>query len=241
LAIAAGIALLATGLAVAFVRERPRPAPPRGAARQAFASLARAFGRPGLLTVAAFLFLWNFNPFSSRVLQLHMTESLGLSQTFYGDCDAVYWVAAMLGSLSYGFYCRRVPLAWLLHGSIVLGVASTLSYLPLAGRTSAVLASAAAGLTNATAVLIQLDVAARLCPVDAAGTAFALLMAISNLGMQSSLAFGGDWYERLRVGLASADRAFQALVLIGASFTAGCWLLTGRLRRALEQTPGDEA
>jgi len=246
LAIAAGVAALATVLAALFVRESPQPASPlaAGARRRSFASLKASFDslraslwRPGLPAIAGFLFLWNFNPFSARVLQIHMTEALGMSQRFVGDCDAVYWVAATLGSLSYGFYCRRAPLGWLLHGSIALGVFGSICYVPMEGEASALVASAASGLATATATLIQLDLAARLCPPAAAGAAFALLMAVSNLGMQSGFFLGGDWYERLQASLGGAVPAFRALVLIGGGFTAGCWLLVGRLRGALERTP----
>ena len=38
-----------------------------------------------LLSVGLYLFLWNFNPFSSNVLQHYSTEVLGLSEQFYGN------------------------------------------------------------------------------------------------------------------------------------------------------------
>ena len=37
-----------------------------------------------MLPIGAFLFLWNFNPFSNTVLHLHMTRALGFSERFYG-------------------------------------------------------------------------------------------------------------------------------------------------------------
>jgi predicted MFS family arabinose efflux permease len=92
------------------------------------------------------------------------------------------------------------------------------------------------GLTYMTATLIQLDLAAQICPPRVAGTAFAIFMALSNMGNALSIWLGGLWYERLRP-LWGDRAAFNVLVGIGAAFTAGCWLVvpflpsTGSVRR----------
>jgi predicted MFS family arabinose efflux permease len=72
--------------------------------------------------------------------------------------------------------------------------------------------------------LIQLDLAARVCRPESAGTTFALLMSLTNLGTALSQGIGGSIYEAMaeRWGYVSA---FQMLVAMGALFTAGCWLL----------------
>jgi len=111
-----------------------------------------------------------FNPFSTTVLHLHMTGPLGFSEQFHGHTVSVMSVGCILASVAYGFYCRRVPMRWLVHGSIVLGIASTLAYWALSDRRSALLVALAVGLTYMTATLIQLDLAARVCPPRAAGT-----------------------------------------------------------------------
>ena len=78
--------------------------------------------------------------------------------------------------------------------------------------------------------LIQLDLAARVCRLETAGTTFALLMSLSNLSTALSQGVGGTIYEAMaeRWGYASA---FQILVAAGALFTAGCWLLMPILSR----------
>jgi hypothetical protein len=78
--------------------------------------------------------------------------------------------------------------------------------------------------------LIQLDLAARACPPHVAGTLFALLMSLSNFSMQLSLWLGGPMYDLLKTRYGAAF-AFNALVAIGAAFTAGCWLLLPLLLR----------
>jgi predicted MFS family arabinose efflux permease len=197
---------------------------PRGSVRDALRALAQAARSPAVVGIGAFLFLWNFNPFSTTVLHLHMTGEMGFSEQFYGNTVSVMSAGCIAASLGYGLYCRRVPLPWLLHGSIVLGIASTLAYWAMADRRSAMLVALAVGLTYMTALLIQLDLAARACPPQVAGTSFALLMALSNLGLSLSTGLGGHWYEAWRDRWGSRA-AFDLLVGVGAAFTAGCWLI----------------
>ncbi|HEV3163558.1 MAG TPA: MFS transporter [Isosphaeraceae bacterium] len=219
----ASLALGTLGLSVFAVRER-RLEGPREGVRGGIRLLGETLRSPAVLGVGGFLFLWNFNPFSDTVLHLHMTRALGFSEQFYGNTVSLLAVACIVASLGYGAYCRRVPMRWLVHASIVLGIASTLAYWALAGPVSAAVVTVFVGLTYMTATLIQLDLAAQSCPPRVAGTAFALLMALLNLGNLLSTWLGGDWYERLRL-LWGSRVAFHILVAIGAAFTAGCWLL----------------
>jgi predicted MFS family arabinose efflux permease len=183
-----------------------------------------------VLAVAAFLFLWNFNPFSSSVQYVYVTRDMQLSEQFYGNAMSLFAAAALVASVAYGCYCRRVPFRWLIHTSIVTGVVSTLAYWALADRFSAALVFSVSGATYMTGNLIQLDLAARVCPPRVAGTVFALLMALSNLALLLSIALGGDLYDRLSAAWGNR-LAFNALVVIGALFTAGCWLLVPLLPR----------
>ena len=187
-----------------------------------------------LLTAGAYLFLWNFNPFSSNVLKHYSTEVLELSEQFYGNLYSIQSAAGIVACILYGLICRRVPFGWLIHGSVAAGVFSTLCYWPMHDATSAVVASIAFGLTYQLGTLIQLDLAARICPTESAGTIFALLMAISNTGISASYGVGGVTYEWLAAPAMLGDRhaAFDALVAIGATFTAACWLLVPLMRWA---------
>jgi hypothetical protein len=84
-----------------------------------------------------------------------------------------------------------------------------------------------------TATLIQLDLAARACPLEAAGSVFALLMAIENLSGSLSTGLGGWAYERA-AGRWGAMTSFYLLVFIGSAFTATSGLLLPALRRAAD-------
>ena len=190
-----GLAATGTVLLASFaVREPHAPTsalPPGGAAR----ALAKAARSPGLLGAGAFLFLWNFNPFSTVVFYSHATRALGLDEAAYGATQSVMAVGSILGCLAYPGLARRVAAPALVRLSIVLGVASTLAFAGASGRSSAIAASLVIGIIYMMATLIQLDLAARACPPEAAGTCFALLMALENLAGSLSTGLGGWAYE----------------------------------------------
>jgi hypothetical protein len=121
---------------------------------------------------------------------------------------------------------------WLIHGSIISGILATLAYWGYRDPISSVLVSVAVGIAIAVGSLTQLDLAARLCRPETAGTTFALLMSLTNLSLLLAQGVGGSIYEVMaeRWGYGSA---FQVLVALGALFTAACWLLMPLLRRAV--------
>jgi hypothetical protein len=80
------------------------------------------------------------------------------------------------------------------------------------------------GFTWVTGNLIQLDLAARVCPIQVAASMFAVLMAVSNLGMAFSPAVGGFLYD-LGAEYWGRVTSFHVLVGIGAVSTAACWLI----------------
>jgi len=218
-------------LAWLFVREEPH-VPQKGRLRFATKELARAARTPAVLAAAAFLFLWSFNPFSMSVLYLHMTQQLGISEQFYGFTISLLSVGAIAGSLAYATYCRRVPMSRLIHLAILAGVLSTLAYCCVMGRTSAAIISVIVGFTYLTGSMVQFDLAARACPVSAAGTTFAMLMALSNLSLSLSTAIGGWMYDSWATRWGAAA-AFNLLVVAGALSTCACWLLVPLLKSAI--------
>lgn len=225
----AGITAVAFGLAV-FAVDEDRPAPARESARGAVRALGRTLRDPLILSVLGFLFLWSFQPFNPSVLYVYVTEEIGLSEQFYGYKMALLSSAAVIGSVAYGFYCRRVAFMTLIHLSIAAGVACTGAYWFLEGATSAVVVTLIVGFTYVTATLVQLDLTARVCPPRVAATLFALVMALSNLSLSLADGVGGYLYD-LWVPLWGPKGAFDALVALGAAATAGCWFLVPLLRR----------
>ena len=156
-------AAISTVLAVVWVRRDASRAPSESMP-QRLRVLGSALRNPRFLAAAAFLFLWNFNPFSSAIQDYYMTQELGLSEQFYGNTVSIAAGGAVAACVAYGWYCRRVSPAALIHLSILCGILTTLCYLGLHGRTSAIVIAAISGFTYMTGTIIQLDLAARCAP-----------------------------------------------------------------------------
>jgi predicted MFS family arabinose efflux permease len=223
-AICAGMSLVTLYIAIAHVKEEARHVIRPDQLKQALVTLRSALGNRSVLIVASFLFLINFNPFSADVLYVHMTKSLGFSEQFVGFTYTLNSIGAILAGILYGIFAPRFPIAYLVHGSIGFMCLASLVYLGMGSATHAVIISLAYGLVYMITTLIQLDIAARFCPVAAAGTVFAVLMSLTNFGTSSASVFGG-WFYTSWSATIGASRAFDVLVIIGVLFTAACWLL----------------
>lgn len=187
---------------------------------------------PAIASVAAFLFLFSFNPFSNAVLQLHATAVWRMTAIAYGQMAAMLGVGSVAACAAYGLYCRALSRRMLVHLSILLGIASTLAYQLVRGVPSGLAISLFVGFAYMTATLMQFDLAAQACPPRAAGTAFALLMGVSNLSTLLATRCGGAWYEAWQ-RIWGAPNAFRLLLAASAAFTAGCWLTLPVLHRWL--------
>ena len=197
-------------------------------------SLKQAFKTPELLGVAAFLFLWSFDPLSATVTYHHITEEMHLSEQFYGVTLSLLAVGCILGSATYGLYCRKVP-AWLLvHISILFGALCQAAYWAMHDRATAVVVHVVVGFTWMTASMIQLDLAARVCPPQVAATVFAVLMALTNTASSLAEWISSSWYQTL-LAITDGASAFAVMVGIGVTLRFSCWLLFAvrRGRRAL--------
>jgi Na+/melibiose symporter-like transporter len=200
--------------------------------RHAVAQMWETFRQPGVLAIGAFLLLRNFNPFSSTVLYYYSTAHLQFNDQFVGMLTSGHAAGVVLGSVVYGVVCRRVPVHWMIHGSIAAGILATMAYWGYRDATSGVVVSLAVGIAFAIGELTQLDLAARVCKPETAATTFALLMSLSNLSLSLAQGLGGSIYEII-AGWWGYASAFQSLVAVGALFTAACWLLVPLLNRAI--------
>ncbi len=176
------------------------------------------------LMIAVFLFLWNFNPFSSTIQQLHLTEHVKLTPQQYGHSISLFSLGSIGACLVYGFLCRIIPSRLLIHLAIATGVSSTLAYLLVQGVQSAFVVSVFVGFVYMLGNLIQMDFAARMCPATIAGSMFAMLMSVSNLAIILSTILGGWLYETF-AAQSGPEFAYAIVVLIGSATTALCWCL----------------
>lgn len=179
-----------------------------------------------LWTSVAFLFLWNFSPSFGTPLLYYEADVLKFSKVFIGTLGAITQAGSVIGALLFLLCGSAIPLRKLLSVAVALGVLSTLSFLGLVGSRSAVGLFFFSGMINQITHLAVLDLAARACPVRAAGTVFALLMSTLNLGASSGGIFGGWLYE---------FAGFPPLILVSALGTALCWLIVPFVRE-----PGED-
>ncbi|HUY35447.1 MAG TPA: MFS transporter [Pirellulales bacterium] len=185
-------------------------------------TLRKALHSRKLLTVGAFLFAWHLNPCTSPLIYLHMTKTLKFSEQFYGLSNTLLSCGAALACAIYSFYCRRLSMRMMVPGAIACGIVSTLVYFLMTNEASAAVISVVVGLTYMTANMIQCDLAARVCPAHAAGTIFAVFMALCNIGTAISMWLGGHLYELVKRH-GDPNDAFQATMIVGAALTLGSW------------------
>jgi predicted MFS family arabinose efflux permease len=212
--------------------------------REALAALWKALRSPGMLAVGAFTFLWYFNPFCQAVIYLHMTDCLGFSEEFYGDTMSLIAIGSLAACISYGLYCRRVPMRRMVYLAVGLGLVSTWAYWYVTDRASAAAVSLLTGFTYMTASMILVDLAARACPMAAAGTLFALFMAACNTSSAITTWLGGTLYQVAgeRWGY---ERGFDVVIGLGGLFcVSSAWAirflpvhLLGLPDEAAEQVP----
>jgi predicted MFS family arabinose efflux permease len=222
-------AALACGVATCVLRE-PRRIQAAIPLHRAGRTLWHAARQPSVVAVCLFLIFLNFNPYSNSVRYIYATEGLGLGEDTYGQILSAEAAAAVAAALVYGRYCRSLSLTLLLHAGIVSALACTLCWWLMRDARSALLVAVFNGFVMMFAALVQLDVAARFCPPEAAATVFAFLMAVSNLAASAAEALGGVLYTRW-VHTVGQHGAFAWLVAVGAAFTALTWLIVPRLER----------
>jgi predicted MFS family arabinose efflux permease len=234
--VCAAAAAVSLGMAVFCVREPERPELEAGPRERIFA-MGRALRDGRFVAAALFLFLWCFNPFSTAMLQQYQVEHLQLGNEFHGWTVTVNALGCVLACIAYGWYGPKVSINRLIQLSILAGIVTTLLYLGLQGERSAVAIAAVAGFTYMTGTLVQLDLAARVCPPLVAGTVFALLMSLSNLGVGLGQAVGGELHNRYEP-IVGPHVMFDRLVLLGAAASACCWLLYPWLKQPVATAPG---
>jgi MFS family permease len=193
-----------------------------------------------LWIVAGFLAFWNFTPSFGTPLFYHMIDHLKFEQYFIGQLTSIASVGAVIGAFLYRRYLAgRYSTKTLVYLSILLGSGTTLAYLLLVDKTSAVVLYFTTGILSMIPLLTLLSLAAAVCPPQAAGFTFAGLMSIYNAAGQLSQITGAYLYERL------FHQQIGPLILVAAVFTLGAFLIVPFLPKTDSvdkdaQTGGDQ-
>jgi MFS family permease len=226
-AIAAGLSGASFLVVFFIVKEPPPPSDPpeptsvRGAIQSALSWR--------VLRAALFLFLLGFNPFAA-LEYAHITIDLGLSDAHYGQAVSVVAIGAVIACLAYGWVAEHVEVKKIAHVSLGSSVVVTLGLFLIHDEMSDFALSIATALAWTFAFLLQLDIAARLCPPRYAATVFAMLMGVSNGADSISAIVGGELHDWLSPRIGAVD-AYHVLVVMGAAATAGAWAMVPWLAR----------
>ena len=207
-------------LATLFLIHEDRSTLDLGGLRSTTRGLMTSLKSRTLWIVAGFLAFWNFTPSFGTPLFYHMTDHMKFEQSFIGQLTAIASVGAVIGAFIYRQYLAgRYSTKSLVYLSIGLSAATTLAYLLLVGKISAVALFFTTGILSMIPFLTVLSLAAAACPPQAAGFTFAGLMSIYNAAGQLSQISGAYLYERL------FNQEIAPLIWVAAIFTLGAYLL----------------
>ena len=209
----------AVAVATAFLIHEQKATLDLGGLRATTLSLLASLKSRTLWIVAGFIAFWNFTPSFGTPLFYHMTDHLKFEQDFIGQLSAIASVGAVIGAFVYGRYLAgRYTTKSLVYVSIVLSAGTTLAYLLLVGKVSAVGLFFTTGILSMIPFLTVLSVAAAACPPQAAGFTFAGLMSIYNAAGQLSQITGAHLYEKVFL------QQINPLIWVAAIFTLGAFV-----------------
>ncbi len=159
-----------------------------------------------LLGVILFVSLFWFQPGLITPMYIHCTQTLEISEAFYGGAAAWtqggYAIGALLFLVVLGPLLSIRQLAAL---SILIYAGSTFAYLALVGKTSLVVLNVLYGVTYMIANLTLLSLAAQVCPRHVEAFVFAFLMGLFNFVKQGSEWIGGWLFDGLRPAIEGGD------------------------------------
>ena len=127
-------------------------------------SLLAVFRIRSLWIVALFLFLYSFSPAFHTPLYYHMTDTLHFSQGYIGILGAISSAGSICGALIYRRCLAELTSKRLLQLSIVLGTATTASFVLLFNEATAAVLNFCAGVSAMIALVASSHASRRLLP-----------------------------------------------------------------------------
>lgn len=185
-----------------------------------FASIGRALKTRSLWGVAAFLFLWAFNPGFGAPLYAHMKSALTFDQGFIGKLAMIYAVGAAIGGVVYmkilspRYSVRTLAAALILSGATIQAL-----FVFMVGEYSAYALNLVCGFATSMALLNAHVIAANRCPAHAEGFMYGILLSTANLSFNISQTLGGYLYVHVFAS------NIVPLLLLSAGLTFACIFL----------------
>ncbi len=220
------------GLVIVFtilaLRESPVHSSSESAV-QAWNGLKTAARSRVLWGAAIFIFLFQCAPHLGNVLYYYEKDKLKFDEITIGHIDTVANISALVGALLFGVVAKRISYNALVRTMIIVGTVGGLLYLFFRDKPSAFAVVGVASMLAMMPFLGVLTIAAKVCPKNAEGSVFALLMAISNLGTQTGGVIGGHLYKVESIG-------YTGLVIISNACTLLMWLFIPLVREQKAKT-----
>lgn len=159
------------------------------------------FLRREIWLLAFFLFFWNFSPSFGAPFFYYCVDQLKFSASFLGLLQAVASASALVGAIVFGRYLGKMNLRKILVSAVFVGIGMiffhyiyflpSLVERPDILRKVALVSGVLFGAVESIIFLALLNLAAKVSPISAGATVFALLSSFLNLGTMGSDAVGG--------------------------------------------------
>ncbi|MGB3510551.1 MAG: MFS transporter [Microcoleaceae cyanobacterium] len=172
------------------------------------------------ITVIIFITCFRCRP--EPPLFYYQRDILNFSAEFLGILGALTSISIAIGAILFGIFAPKFSLPILLNFSMAFKVTNTIALIFISNEQSAILIWIFCGLTDVIATLGVLEIAARSCPKNAEGTAYALLMSVWNFAGTPGIILGGWLWDK--------GMSFSWLVIICTIFSIFCWLLLPLLK-----------
>jgi MFS family permease len=175
-----------------------------------FAAIKTEVFKKEYLLITLFIFLWRFSPSYGTPFFYYQIDQLKFSKIFIGILASLGAIGSTIGALLFKIIAPKIALRKLIIFSVLAGGILTFfsliylapnvkSNLPLA-KALAVSEALVLAPIGSIAFLTLLTFAAEKTSTVAAGTMFAFITAVMNLGLMGSDALGGFLYDK--IGLA---------------------------------------
>ena len=146
------------------------------------------------ITVMIFIACFRCRP--EPPLFYYQRDILNFSAEFLGILGSLKSISIAIGAMLFGIFAPKFPLPILLNFSMALKVTNTIALIFISNEQSAILIWIFCGITDVIATLGALEIAARSCPKNAEGTAYALLMSIWNFSGTPGIILGGWLWDK---------------------------------------------
>jgi MFS family permease len=219
LSVVLGLSAIAPGLGLMIIASRfvePTVHQAKPSLRMAWRALVGQLRSRASLMLISFIVLLGIRPIPPAYF--YGKDVLNFSDTFVGSLGMVQLLGTGIGALTFGLLSRYISRPNLLKLILGFSALSTLSFIFLNDSRSALGVYFGIGAISIVATLGVFELATKLCPKQAEGTTYALIVAVSNLAQSLGVVFGSQLYDW---GL-----SFTTLAILGAISTGLCvfWL-----------------